>query len=100
MGEKASDGASRSLHVSYHDLDLNRQQDVARLYMRIATSADQLCGPRSLTGIHYKWAEYTSCYNDTVALGLIVDAFLVRTFFVPSVALLLGERNWWPRRFV
>jgi len=36
----------------------------------------------------------------TVALGLIVDAFLVRTFFVPSVALLLGERNWWPRRFV
>jgi RND superfamily putative drug exporter len=36
----------------------------------------------------------------TVALGLIVDAFLVRTFFVPSIALLLGERNWWPRRFV
>jgi RND superfamily putative drug exporter len=36
----------------------------------------------------------------TVALGLIVDAFLVRTFFVPSVALLLGETNWWPRRFV
>ena len=34
----------------------------------------------------------------TVALGLIVDAFLVRTFFVPSVALLLGERNWWPRQ--
>jgi RND superfamily putative drug exporter len=36
----------------------------------------------------------------TVALGLIVDAFLVRTFFVPSVAILLGDRNWWPRRFV
>jgi RND superfamily putative drug exporter len=36
----------------------------------------------------------------TVALGLLVDAFVVRTFFVPSVALLLGERNWWPKRFV
>ena len=32
-----------------------------------------------------------------VTLGLIVDAFLVRTLLVPSVALLLGERNWWPR---
>jgi RND superfamily putative drug exporter len=36
----------------------------------------------------------------TVSLGLLVDAFIVRTFFVPSVALLLNERNWWPRRFV
>ena len=32
----------------------------------------------------------------TVTLGLLVDAFLVRTFLVPSIALLLGERNWWP----
>jgi RND superfamily putative drug exporter len=32
----------------------------------------------------------------TVALGLLVDAFIVRTFLVPSIALLLGERNWWP----
>ena len=32
----------------------------------------------------------------TVALGLLVDAFVVRTFLVPSIAVLLGERNWWP----
>src|SRR3954468_7325816 len=32
----------------------------------------------------------------TVSLGLLVDAFLVRTFLVPSIALLLDERNWWP----
>jgi RND superfamily putative drug exporter len=32
----------------------------------------------------------------TVALGLLVDAFLVRTFLVPSLAYMLGERNWWP----
>ena len=34
----------------------------------------------------------------TIALGLIVDTFLVRTILVPSVAFLLGERNWWPSR--
>ena len=33
-----------------------------------------------------------------VALGLLVDTFLVRALLVPSVALLLGERNWWPQR--
>ncbi|MDA0180602.1 MMPL family transporter [Solirubrobacter phytolaccae] len=32
-----------------------------------------------------------------VALGLLVDTFLVRALLVPSVAVLLGERNWWPR---
>jgi RND superfamily putative drug exporter len=32
----------------------------------------------------------------TVCLGLLVDAFLVRTFLVPSIAMVLGERNWWP----
>jgi RND superfamily putative drug exporter len=34
----------------------------------------------------------------TVTLGLLVDAFLARTFLVPSLALLLGERNWWMPR--
>jgi RND superfamily putative drug exporter len=32
----------------------------------------------------------------TVALGLLVDTFLIRIFLVPSIALLLGRRNWWP----
>ena len=34
----------------------------------------------------------------TVALGLLVDTFLVRTITVPSIAFLLGERSWWPSR--
>jgi putative drug exporter of the RND superfamily len=32
-----------------------------------------------------------------VALGLLVDTFLVRALLVPALAVLLGERNWWPR---
>ena len=35
----------------------------------------------------------------TVALGLLVDTFLIRTLMVPSIAFLLGERNWWPSRY-
>lgn len=64
-------GFQRSSLVQYSDLNLNQQQDVARLYARITTAADRLCGPRSLTGIHYKWAEYASCFNDTVAQAVI-----------------------------
>ena len=33
-----------------------------------------------------------------VALGLLVDTFLVRALLVPSIAVLLGERNWWPSK--
>ena len=33
-----------------------------------------------------------------VALGLLVDTFLVRALLVPSIAVLLGERNWWPEQ--
>lgn len=32
----------------------------------------------------------------TVALGLLVDTFIVRTLMVPSIAFSLGEWNWWP----
>ena len=60
-------GFERSSLVHYSDLNLNQQRDVAKLYTRITYAADQVCGPRSLSGIHYKWADYTSCYNDTVA---------------------------------
>jgi RND superfamily putative drug exporter len=31
-----------------------------------------------------------------VALGLLADTFLVRALLVPAIAVLLGERNWWP----
>ena len=34
----------------------------------------------------------------TIAFGLLVDTFLVRIFLVPAIAVLLGERNWWPQK--
>jgi RND superfamily putative drug exporter len=33
-----------------------------------------------------------------VAHGLLADTFLVRALLVPSIAVLLGERNWWPQK--
>jgi RND superfamily putative drug exporter len=35
----------------------------------------------------------------TIALGILVDTFAVRVFLVPGMAVLLGERNWWPQTF-
>ena len=33
-----------------------------------------------------------------LALGILLDTFVVRTLLVPSSALLLGRFNWWPSR--
>ncbi|HET7017554.1 MAG TPA: MMPL family transporter [Streptosporangiaceae bacterium] len=34
-----------------------------------------------------------------LALGILMDTFLVRTLLVPSTVVLLGRWNWWPSRF-
>lgn len=31
-----------------------------------------------------------------VAIGLLIDTFIVRTLFVPSMGFLLGRKSWWP----
>ncbi len=33
-----------------------------------------------------------------LALGILMDTFLVRTLLVPSIVVLLGKWNWWPSR--
>jgi len=33
-----------------------------------------------------------------LALGILMDTFLVRTLLIPSTVVLLGKWNWWPSR--
>jgi RND superfamily putative drug exporter len=32
----------------------------------------------------------------SIAIGILMDAFLVRTLLVPATVALLGRWNWWP----
>jgi UrcA family protein len=57
----------RSLSVRYTDLNLDRPADVARLYQRIRLAAEDVCGPRLLTGSHVPAAGYQRCFADAVA---------------------------------
>jgi RND superfamily putative drug exporter len=34
----------------------------------------------------------------TVALGVLLDTFVVRSILVPALTFSLGERTWWPSR--
>jgi RND superfamily putative drug exporter len=34
----------------------------------------------------------------SIAIGILMDAFLVRTLLVPATVALLGRLNWWPSR--
>ena len=74
--------APTSSIVHFKDLDLNRSHDVAKLYNRIAVAADRVCGPRSLTGSHYKIAVYESCYADAIAQAVAhIDQTSVTSYY-------------------
>src|SRR5690606_23549538 len=34
----------------------------------------------------------------TVALGVLLDTFVVRALFIPAMTALLGDKNWWPSK--
>ena len=56
-----------SRNVHYADLNLDRPADVATLYRRIAFAAQDVCGPRELTGSHLPEPGYQLCFEDAVA---------------------------------
>jgi len=33
-----------------------------------------------------------------VSIGVLIDTFVIRAFLVPSIAVLLKEKNWWPNK--
>jgi RND superfamily putative drug exporter len=33
-----------------------------------------------------------------IGVGLLLDTFIVRTITVPAVAVLIGDKNWWPSK--
>ena len=35
-----------------------------------------------------------------LAIGILVDTFLVRALLVPAIATMLGRWNWWPMRHI
>ena len=35
--------------------------------------------------------------GSTIAIGLLVDTFIVRSLLMPSIATLLGRWFWWPQ---
>jgi UrcA family protein len=73
---------THSSTVHFRDLNLNRPQDVAKLYTRITVAADRVCGPRSLTGSNYKTADYESCYGDAVAQAVAhIDRAPVTSYY-------------------
>lgn len=57
---------SLSTTVSIRDLDLQRSDDVARLYQRLTAAADRLCGPRAFNIFYYLMPQYQSCVDDAV----------------------------------
>jgi RND superfamily putative drug exporter len=36
----------------------------------------------------------------SLAVAVLLDAFVIRVLVLPSLMLLLGEANWWPSRGV
>ena len=68
--------------VRYNDLNLDQPRDVARLYDRVKSAADKVCGTRSFASHYKKIADYEICYKETVASAVAhIDRPSVTTYF-------------------
>jgi UrcA family protein len=55
-----------STSVLVEKVNFDRRDEVAALYQRITYAADQVCGPRTMTGFYYTTPGYIRCYNKAV----------------------------------
>lgn len=69
-GSPASGEIRHSTAVQFSSSSFERPRDVAALYHRIAFAADQVCGPRALTGSFSTSPAYRSCYARAVAQAI------------------------------
>jgi UrcA family protein len=68
--------------VRFNDLNLDQPRDVARLFHRLSSAADRVCGTRSFAGHYNKTADYEICYRDTVASAVThIDRPSVTAYF-------------------
>jgi UrcA family protein len=58
---------SHSEVVRFNDLNLDQPRDLARLFNRVTSAANKVCGPRSFAGLYNKTADYESCYSESIA---------------------------------
>jgi UrcA family protein len=56
--------------VQFADLDLDRPADVAALYERINSAAEQVCHQRALNGSYVISPRYAHCVSDTIATAV------------------------------
>jgi UrcA family protein len=81
--------------VRYNDLNLDQPRDVARLFDRVSSAADKVCGTRSFASHYKKIADFEICYKETVASAV---AHINR----PSVTIYFQQRSseWTSRKLV
>jgi putative drug exporter of the RND superfamily len=99
-----------ALGEDYNILVMNRiREEAARLPLRRAvavalgtTGTTVTSAGLVLAGTFGVLAAFTSGQVQQIAtglaLGILLDTFIVRTLMVPSVAVLLGPWNWWPSK--
>jgi UrcA family protein len=81
--------------VRFNDLNHDQPRGLARLFNRVSSAADRVCGPRSFAGHYNKAADYESCYSDTIAHA-------VANIDRPSVTAYFQQRSadWAPRKLI
>lgn len=95
--------------ADYNLLLISRIRDESRLGIRsgviktvgatggVITSAG-LIFAASMAGMAASSLKAITQMGVIIAVGLLLDTFLVRTITVPSMAVLVGKANWWPSK--